>query len=313
MSHVPVLVAEVLAHAAPGPKDRLLDATLGHGGHAAAWLDGAPGTTVVGFEADPEAVAVAQQQLAPYGERVTYVNRNFASLKDSIIGGGILPEFTHVLFDLGIGSHQLADTQRGFSFQSGATLTMRYGDQTNLPDAQLASLNHLSRRLNELPDVPELLAYLSADELADVIWTYGEERYSRRIARALKEAPLPATAQEAADRVARAVPAVYRHGRLHPATRTFQALRLAVNHELEALSAALPQALELLAPSGTLLVISFHSLEDRIVKRFMKDRAASGQLAILTKKPVTPTEIEINRNPRARSAKLRVSRRPDTG
>jgi 16S rRNA (cytosine1402-N4)-methyltransferase len=247
---------------------------------------------------------------------------NFAELKDSDDGGGILHTgFSHVLFDLGIGSHQLADESRGFSFTATENLSMRYG-AGELPPANITSLNVLADRLGHLPDVTEIIAGLREDELAEVIYVYGEERYSRRIAAAIKAQPLATTSQALAASIVAALPSSYERGRIHPATRTFQALRLAVNRELEALSAALPVAVKLLAPQGKIAVISFHSLEDRIVKYFFRDQAkdcvcppeqpectcaAKASLKILTKHPVRAGNDEITKNPRARSAKLRVA------
>lgn len=183
---------------------------------------------------------------------------------------------------------------------------MAYGALSKLPASQLQSLNWLESKLGVLPDVADVITHLSEEELSDLIRVYGEERYAGRIARALKRA-LPAAwrAKTLAQVIVDAVPARYEHGRIHPATRTFQALRLAVNRELEALSAALPQAVELLAPAGVLAVISFHSLEDRIVKNFFRDRKS--MLETLTKKPITATAEEISQNPRSRSAKLRAA------
>lgn len=309
LTHTPVLLKEIIDFFAPQPGDRLLDATLGLGGHAKAFLAAAPDTSVVGLDVDPRALVQAKENLQEFGDRVTYINQNFGDLKDSVTGGGILepPLFSHILFDLGIGSHQLDDPGRGFSFGSRASLLMRFGASETLPPSRLPSINYLEKRLGHLPDVPELLAHLKADELADVIYTYGDERYSRRIAAAIKKQPWPATATELAERITAAVPARYEHGRIHPATRTFQALRLAVNRELEVLAVALPQTVELLAHGGKLAVISFHSGEDRIAKQFF--RSQKGTLTLLTKKPwrVGPQEIAVN--PRARSAKVRVAKR----
>lgn len=325
--HIPVLVEEVIALFDPQPGDSLLDATVGGGGHAAAYLDRTgPTGHVVGFDADERSLGYAADKLKPYGTAATLHHENFFNLKDSFKGGGILPkEFTHVLFDLGFASHQLLDHARGFSFASATSLAMRYGEGDNLPAAQIAALNRVSKRLGYHPDVPDLLEALTAEELAQVLRAYGEERYARRVAAAIKETtPLPATATALADVVRQAVPSQYERGRIHPATRTFQALRVAVNRELEALEQALPQALELLAETGKLAVISFHSLEDRIVKRWMRAEAKgcicppvqpictcgrSPRVEIVTKKPVRASASELTQNPRARSAKLRVARK----
>lgn len=314
--HTPVLVKEILTLFQPVDGNRLLDATLGHGGHAQAYLEAtAPTGHVIGFEADPQAAAQAQANLAAFGSRLQVVSANFANLKDSLIGGGMLhaspsgepPLFNHILFDLGLGSHQLDSDQRGFSFRSPALVRMAYGSLEKLPPAQLASLNQLEWRLQRLPEVMDILEFMSEPELAELLRFYGEERYAKRIARALQLVTLPVSAQALAQAVVAAVPAHYERGRIHPATRTFQALRLAVNRELEVLTSALPQAVELLSPNGVLAVISFHSLEDRIVKNFL--RAHSDTLVTLTKKPTTASAEEIAINPRARSAKLRAAQK----
>jgi len=315
MTHTPVLVQEILALFKTQNGDTLLDTTLGNGGHAAAYLNSAADTTVIGLDADPDALAQAKANLKQFGDRVTYVNANFANLNDALTGGGIVPAkpagrqpplFTHILFDLGLGSHQLSDPRRGFSFQGAGLLTMRYGALDHLPDPGLTCVNQLAQRIGHLPDAIELIMGLTADQLSELISFYGEERYARRIAKAIKEvSEPPRTARQLAEIITAAVPATYEHGRIHPATRTFQALRLAVNRELEALTCALPQAIDLLKPNGTLAVISFHSLEDRIVKRLFRDRAH--QLLIITKKPIQARNEEIDKNPRSRSAKLRAA------
>lgn len=340
-AHTPVLLAEVMSLFAPQPGDRLLDATVGHGGHAKAFLEATgPTGTVVGLDADAAALAVAKENLAVFGDRAKLVQMNFGEMKDSDDGGGILPAeqepreaataewgkpqlFTHILFDLGIGSHQLADSARGFSFTSADSLSMRYG-QGELPAAQCNCLNVLQRRIGNYPDVPDILQYLSETDLAEVIRTYGEERYARRIVAAITAPPLATTSAQLAQKIAAAVPAAYAHGRIHPATRTFQALRLAVNRELEVLTAALPQAMQLVIPGGKVGVISFHSLEDRIVKHFFKKLVSTcscppeqpectcdrqPELRLLTKRPVRAGAEEVGRNPRSRSAKLRVAQK----
>lgn len=324
-NHVPVLLKEVIAQFDPQPGDILIDATLGLGGHAEAYLAAAADTRVIGFDADDAALTVARARLAKYGDRVQYVHSNFASLKTTL-PTDVSP--THILFDLGIGSHQLADEQRGFSFTSDAPLQMKYGEAQVLPPSQIEAINRLERRLDVYPDAAEVIRFLSAEELAEVIHTYGEERYARRIGQALASAdPKPTTAKELAEILRQAVPANYERGRIHPATRTFQALRLAVNRELEVLQAALPQAVDLLVPAGKLAVISFHSLEDRIVKHFLRDQARdcicppeqpictcnkTARVVLETRKPIVASAEEIALNPRARSAKLRVARKADS-
>lgn len=310
--HTPVLVKEVLAHFQPRNGDYLLDATLGTGGHTKAFLDAtAPSGKAVGLDTDPGSIEQAQKQLSKYGTRVSYVNTNFADLKNSLVGGGIVqnpPMFSHILFDLGLGSHQLADPQRGFSFQSKSSLNMRYGDLDDLPDSQFGFINKLTKRLNRYPEVSDLINYLYEDQLADIIYVYGEERYSRRIAKAIKQSSVPLTSPDIlAQLIAAKVPR--RRSRIHTATRTFQALRLAVNRELEALTVVLPQALDLLKDNGFIAVISFHSLEDRIVKHYFRESAKSERLDVITKKPQRAHEEEVKDNPRSRSAKLRVAQK----
>jgi len=303
--HQPVLVAEMLALAAPQAGDRLLDATLGLGGHTAAFLEAtAPTGTAVGFDADPSAVREAQHRLARFGDRVECHVGNFSRLN-------VAGLFSHVLFDLGVGSHQLSDPKRSFSFRSLGPFTMRYGEPADLPASTLPFVQALERRLGFPPDALDLISGLHVDELAELIRVTSEERFAGRIARVLKTS-LPAgratpaiTGHALADVIQQAVPARFRHGRLHPATRTFQALRLTVNRELEALTLALPQAVRRLRPHGRLLVISFHSLEDRIVKNFFRNNKAD--LTTLTKKPLTGSLAEIAHNPRARSAKIRAA------
>jgi 16S rRNA (cytosine1402-N4)-methyltransferase len=322
-------VEEIMHLFNPKSGDILLDATLGQGGHSKEYLErSGPDSRVVGIDADESALVTAREVLAPYKDRVETIRTNFWQIKDSFVGGGILssegksPLFNHILFDLGVGSHQLADTKRGFSFTQGTSLAMRYGEG-DLPSSSIAEINELTRRLGVYPDAADLLTGLSVKGLTEVISTFGEERFAPRIAKAIHGVETT-SAQELAELIAEAVPGQYRHGRINPATRTFQALRLAVNRELEVLQAALPQAVEFLAPEGKLAVISFHSLEDRIVKHFFKEQAMhcicppqqpecicnhTPTLAILTKKPVTASEEEVKVNPRSRSAKLRVAQK----
>lgn len=333
LEHTPVLVKEVLAALNPKGEDRLLDATLGLGGHTAAYLKaGGDNTTAVGIELDEAALTQARTKLAPFGSRVTYIQGSYHEAKDLITGGEILsPDntlFTHILLDLGFGSHQLTDASRGFSFGNTAGLSMRYSSTGSLPPASVPALNRLQERLGRTPDVPDLLQYLSREELAQIIRTYGEEKFAGRIAKKLTdEASKFQSAADIAAAVTEAVPGMYRHGRINPATRTFQALRLAVNRELEVLTAALPQLVQLLKPQGKIAVISFHSLEDRIVKRFFQAQAKgcicppsqpictcghTPTLTILTKKPVEAGEEEVQANPRSRSAKMRVAQKRDS-
>lgn len=301
--HIPVLFQAVLDGLQVESGDRCIDATVGGGGHAAGILAASsPEGRLLCLDRDPEAVEVARARLTAYSERVVVEHSSFilleaqALLHDHICVDGIL-------FDLGLSSLQLNDPSRGFAFMRDGPLDMRFdavGDSLTAADL-----------VNNCP----------AEELAALLIRFGEERQSRRITRAIVEArPLHSTG-ELAEVIARAAT---RRGRVHPATRTFQALRIAVNEELDALEAALPQAVGLLAPGGRLAVISFHSLEDRLVKRFLRresrgcicppdapgcvcDHRAS--LRLITRKPIRPTRKETAENPRARSARLRIAER----
>lgn len=315
--HIPVLVQEVLSLLEPKPGDTLLDATLGHGGHAKAFLDAAgEGAKVIGIDADEDALNVAKETLAEYGDAATYHKGNYYELPDVQVSA--------ILFDLGIGSHQIADGSRGFSFSSEAPLNMQYGQASSLPDSHLEPINVLTRRLDRYPDAHELVDYLSPTALADMVRHYGEERFAGVVGNAIAQGRPFASAKRLAAAIEKAVPKFYEKGRIHPATRTFQALRLAVNRELEVLEKVLPEATKCLLAGGVLAVISFHSLEDRIVKQYFRKASATcicapgqpictceytPQLSILTKRPVTASEEERQRNPRSRSAKLRGAKK----
>jgi 16S rRNA (cytosine1402-N4)-methyltransferase len=297
--HVPVLVQEVLDFLRPQADGRYIDGTAGGGGHSWALL--AAGGRVLSLDADPQAVARVRQRLQPFGDRVTVIQTNFRHLAATARQAGFDP-VDGILLDLGLSSDQLDLETRGFALMADGPLDMRFDP------AQETSANDL---VNTLPE----------DELANLIYAYGEERLSRRIARAIVHArPLSSTGQ-----LVRVIErTVGRRGRLHPATRTFQALRIAVNDELGALADVLPQAIALLRPGGRLAVVSFHSLEDRIVKQFLQREAQDclcpaevlvcqcnhkASLRIVTRKPVEASAEEIAHNSRSRSAKLRVAER----
>jgi 16S rRNA (cytosine1402-N4)-methyltransferase len=292
--HLPVMLPRVLEYLAPAPGKRYIDCTLGLGGHSEAVLhESAPEGELLALDADPAALELARQRLAAFGGRVTLIHSNFDRLEEQARSHGFV-DVDGVLFDLGVSSLQLGPSGRGFTFRTSEPLDMRMDPSSG-------------------PTAADLLATLSERELADLIYQYGEDRASRRIARSIvyhrERRPLETTD----DLVGAIVSAVGgQRGRIHPATRTFQALRIAVNRELEVLPSALDQALRLLGPGGRLAVISFHSLEDRLVKRFMLERASTNeasQIRILTRRPVAPDESEIRANPRSRSAKLRVCQR----
>jgi 16S rRNA (cytosine1402-N4)-methyltransferase len=275
--HVPVMVEEVVRLL--GGRGLVLDLTLGAGGHAEALLESGVGR-LIGVDRDPHAIRLATERLARFGERFTAVRTRFSDVpaEDRVDG---------VLYDLGVSSMQLDRPERGFSYRADGPLDMRMG-----PDGE--------RAMDVVNTAPE-------EELARIVFQYGEERRSRRVAaaivRARSRSPIETT-DELAGVVASALGA--RRGGPHPARRTFQALRIAVNRELEELAASLPRAVDILAPGGRVIVIAYHSLEDRIVKRFL---GAAPELEILTKKPLRPSAVEAARNPRARSAKLRAAER----
>ncbi len=294
IGHIPVLRAEVLALLQPRPGGRYLDATVGLAGHAEAILQASdPSGTLLGIDRDAEALTLAHQRLAPFGPRVRLLQGRFEDLRE-LLGGE--EGFDGVVFDLGASSLQLDAAERGFSFGREGPLDMRMDRDTGVTAA-------------------DLVERLSEAELADVIFRWGEERWSRRIARAIVEARRQApirTTTALADVVARAIPRRAWPRRIHPATRTFQAVRIAVNDELSGLAPALDSAVGLLRPGGRLVAISFHSLEDRIVKQSWRRLEAAGRARILTKRPITPADAEVGSNPRARSAKLRaVERLPE--
>jgi 16S rRNA (cytosine1402-N4)-methyltransferase len=296
-SHLPVLYHEVLAGLRPAPGGKYIDGTLGAGGHAAGILTlSAPDGRLLGMDRDPGAIAAARTVLEAYGNRVTFVRAAYTRMAEAARG---FAPVDGILLDLGLSSLQLDDPARGFAFQSEGPLDMRFD-----PDAELTA--------------DEIVNAWPLDELAEVIREYGEERYSRRVAQAIGAARPVRTTTELADIVAGAVGG--RREKIHPATRTFQALRIAVNGELDAVKTVLPMAVSLLKPGGRLAAISFHSLEDRIVKDYFRSQTRGPQydpaqpapahfvpvLKVVTRKPVTASADEIARNPRARSAKLRI-------
>ncbi len=287
--HLPVMVEEIAAAVARRPGGVFVDATVGSGGHAAALLAVLPEDNVyLGLDVDAAALERARRRLALFGPRVILERASFTRLGD--VAGSYAGRVTNVLFDLGLSSDQLADESRGFSFGADGGLDMRFdGDESKLTAAEVVNTFDEKR-------------------LADVIYEFGEERRARAIARAVvsRRAQSPfADAADLAEVVAKAVGG--RRGRLHPATRTFQALRVFVNDELAALEGALPDALPIMAPGGRLFVVSYHSLEDRIVKRFFRASAARGDVEIITRKAKRPAAEEVRANPRSRSARLRVA------
>ncbi|HEY7532879.1 MAG TPA: 16S rRNA (cytosine(1402)-N(4))-methyltransferase RsmH [Nitrospiraceae bacterium] len=294
-AHLPVMSAEVLSWLRPHSGGVYLDCTVGYCGHGQEILRASqPDGILVGIDRDLEAIDLARRTLRSFGNRAILVQAHFMELRQILAERGI-SRVDGVLFDLGVSSPQLDDASRGFSFRLEGPLDMRMDQSSGRTAADI---------VNGLDEA----------SLADMIYRFGEERYSRRIARAIVAArgrqALTST-RELADVIESSVPGPYRRGRIHCATRTFQALRIAVNQELDQLEPSFRDAAGALAPGARLCVISFHSLEDRIVKQTFKSLASQsgGELEILTKRPQIPSQDERDRNPRSRSAKLRTMQR----
>ena len=304
--HLSVLAAEVLQFLTPGSGGVYVDGTLGGAGHAGLIMEAsAPDGVLVGIDRDPTAIGVARSRLAPFGDRVRIVHGGFGDLAQHLAALGI-DSIDGLLLDLGVSSHQLDAPERGFSFQADAPLDMRMDPTTGVTAADLVNT-------------------LSHGELARIIREYGEERWAGRIASFIctaREEAQSWTTLRLAELVKGAIPRKAWEERIHPATRTFQALRIAVNRELEQLEAGLAAGIGLLRPGGRVVVISFHSLEDRIVKNCFRAHASGcvcpkglpicqcgkmPALKILTARPVTAGADELVANPRARSAKLRAA------
>jgi 16S rRNA (cytosine1402-N4)-methyltransferase len=298
--HLPVLYNEIIHAIHPVSAGRYIDATVGAGGHAWGILNASmPEGLLLGLDIDPQALALAVQKLEVYHGRFTLIKASYTALDQqaALLGWNLVQG---IILDLGASSMQFDTPERGFSFQVDGPLDMRFDPGSGLKASKL---------INQLPE----------DELANLIWRFGEEHRARRIAKMIVASRPLETTRQLAEVVALAVGK--RRGKLHPATLTFQALRIAVNHELDALQEVLPIALKTLAPGGRLAIISFHSLEDRLVKQFFAQESKDcicppGQpvctcghkaiISLITRHPLMPTQIEINHNPRARSARLRV-------
>ncbi|HRN51495.1 MAG TPA: 16S rRNA (cytosine(1402)-N(4))-methyltransferase RsmH [Anaerolineales bacterium] len=302
-AHLSVLYKETLEALSPTPGGRYVDGTLGAGGHAWGLLEGSrPDGQLLGLDVDPHALALATQRLAPFGERAHIRHGSYADLAQHLaaLGWG---EVDGILLDLGASSMQFDQAERGFSFQKDGPLDMRFNPAAARSAADL---------VNTLPEA----------ELADLLYAYGEERQSRRIARAIVAARPLHTSRALAELVAKTLGG--KRTGVHPATRSFQALRIAVNGELDAVQTVLPQAVAALKPGGRLAIISFHSLEDRLVKQYFRQESRdcicppgqpvctcghAASLKELSRKPLAASEQEIAANPRARSAHLRVAER----
>ena len=283
--HIPVLLHEVIEHLNPEPKTVFIDGTVGLGGHSKALLERVlPLGRLLAIDRDQRNLDSAKEMLADYTDAVIFVCDSFANMKSHAYAHKF-NEVDGILLDIGFSSAHIQDASRGFSFMAEGLLDMRY-DQNQTLTAQ------------------EIVNKWSEDDLARIFRQYGEEKQARFIARKMikhrKKTPFTTTTELAAF-IEELIP---KRGKTHPATKVFQSLRIAVNDELGELEKVLPDAVDLLKPGGKIAIISFHSLEDRIVKRFFKDRT---DLKIVTKKPVTPSKTEIKQNPRSRSAKLRVA------
>lgn len=294
MSHIPVLLNEVIAYLDPKSGENFIDCTVGLGGHALGILERtAPEGKVLGIDWDAESLKNIKSQISnsKSGERLILTQGNFADI-EKIIGQCAFGPVHGVLMDLGFSSWHLEESGRGFSFQRNEMLDMRLSQDAGLPTA--------ADMVNGAPE----------HELERVLRMFGEERFSRPIAREIvtrrRQRRITQT-QELVDAVLAGVPKRFHRARVHPATKTFQAIRIAVNHELENLEKGLSGGLAVLGQGGRLAAISFHSLEDRAVKQFMRGQAKAGTLRMLAKKPLTPSRDEIYTNPRARSAKLRTA------
>ena len=303
LHHTPVMTPEIMQALNVQPGGRYIDATLGEGGHSKEILKGAnPGGQVLGLDADAEAITVATERLAEHGDAFLAINSNFRDIRATALRYEFVPVHG-VLFDLGVSSLQLDRESRGFSFRRADPLDMRFSFDQQVTAADIVN------------------GYAES-ELADVIFHLGEDRAARRIARAIVRNRPINTSLELAEVIENVNPR--RGRRTNPATRTFQAIRIAVNDELSALETALEQAVSLLGQGGRMAVISYHSLEDRIVKNFVRKQASDcicppgtpvcrcehlATLKVITRRPLIPTDTEIASNPRARSAKLRVAER----
>jgi len=301
--HIPVLLNEAMEALQVQPAGRFIDCTIGSGGHAAAILESIlPQGKLLGIDADPEAIRANKDRFNNYSETVSLVNDNFANLKTICSKYKFYP-VDGILFDLGVSSRQLDTAQRGFSFRREAPLDMRFGSEQRLTAADI---------INTFPE----------QELAHIIKEYGEERHSQRIAQHIVQNRSITSTVQLAQIVEQSLGP--KHTKIHPATKTFMALRIAVNKELDNLKTALKQTIDLLHFQGRLVVISYHSLEDRIVKEFMRREASScicppetivcrcghvPTLKLISRKVIRPTSLEIESNPRSRSAKMRVAER----
>ncbi len=291
--HHPVMLNEVLEYLRPAAGMTVIDCTVGTAGHSLAMMERImPEGKLIGIDRDEESLRIAGQRLEAYSGSFDLAYSNFYDIDKVAASFGVACAGA-ILMDLGISSYQLSNPQRGFSFQNDGPLDMR-----------------LDR--NSYISAYDLVNNLNEDEISSLLRNFGQERWHNRIAslvvRERQKSPI-ATTRQLSDIVLRAIPGRFRHQRLHPATRTFQAVRIAVNRELEVLGSAVNKAVDLLEKGGRICVISFHSLEDRTIKLVFRELASAGKIDIITPKPLTPTTCEVKENPPSRSAKLRVAER----
>jgi 16S rRNA (cytosine1402-N4)-methyltransferase len=293
-THIPVLKKEVLQYLNPSQNENFVDCTVGEGGHAEAILEkNGPSGKVLGIDLDPQQIVSAGWFAASSKGRMILVNDSYANLKNILERTNFGP-VNGILLDLGMSSAQLEKSKKGFSFKLDQGLDMRYNDNIGYLTAE--------KIVNEWPE----------EKIAEIIKEYGEEKFAKNIAKKIVETKKTGRIKstfQLVQIIKNAVPSSYQRQKIHFATRTFQALRIAVNHELDNLKEVLPQAVSVLSPQGRIIVISFHSLEDRIVKNFFKEKEKEKVIKILTKKPITAKQDELGKNPRSRSAKLRAAAR----
>ena len=290
--HIPVLQKEVLGYLEPKVNENFIDATIGEAGHTLAILErNKPKGKVLGIELDPELYQKLKLRIARFSNRLILVNDSFRNLREIVKKENFRP-VNGILFDLGMSSWHLEESKKGFSFQRDEPLDMRYNPQLSQFTAE------------------EIVNYWPEKEIERILKEYGGERFAKRIAKKIcktRKTKSIKTTLQLVEIIKKSFPRKYKFSRIHCATRTFQALRIAVNDELNNLKEVLPIALEILQYRGRLVVISFHSGEDKIVKDFFRAQLKQGRIEILTKKPIKPTEQEIKTNPRSRSARLRAA------
>lgn len=314
--HIPVLLEGVIKYLDPKPNENFIDCTVGEGGHTLAILEkNGPNGKVLGIDRDPDQIVNCKLKIENFKDRVIHVCDNFANLKDIVREYNFGP-VNGILLDLGMSSWHLEESGRGFSFRRDEPLIMRYARNEISNFFTRPSFAEAKFRRVRFPiskkelTAEEIVNSWSESDLEKILKEYGEERFARWIARGVIKAraakPIKTTFQ-LVDVVKENIPGWYQHGRIHFATRTFQALRIAVNDEVENLKKVLPRAIEILDKGGRIVIMSFHSLEDRVVKNYFKEMLQAGRVEVLTKKPIQPSSGEIKKNPRARSAKLRAA------